>query len=153
MNGVQGIKQVHVQILTRVWNYNEMKANVDGDGDDDDEDDVEASKIEAAATMDSLCEFPLQIPFGGEVSLFRGGSVTLISDPIARGERVWRDEATDTWYGHPVRAGMTVPQVIKVSDIVSSRICPLARPPGAWVNVWKVFIASNYHISVKKWPL
>ena len=82
MNGVQGIKQVHVQILTRVWNYNEMKADADGDGDDDD---AEAYKIQASTTMDSLCEFPLQIPSGGEVSLFRGGSVTLISDPIARG--------------------------------------------------------------------
>ena len=62
-----------------------MKANVDGDGDDDEEDDDEASKIQAAAAMDSLYEFPLQIPSGGEVSLFRGGSVSLISDPIARG--------------------------------------------------------------------
>ena len=96
MNGVQGIKQVHVQILTRVWNYNEMKGDVDGDGDDDDEDDAEASKIQAAAAKDSLCEFPLQISSGGEVSLFCGGSVTLICDPIARGERVWRYEATDT---------------------------------------------------------
>jgi len=80
MNGVQGIKQVHVQILTRVWNYNEMKGDVD-----DDEDDAEDSKIHAAAAMDSLCEFPLQIPSGGEVSLFRGGFVTPILDPIAWG--------------------------------------------------------------------
>jgi hypothetical protein len=37
---------------------------------------------------DSLCEFSLQISSGGEVSLFFGGCVTLISNLFARGERV-----------------------------------------------------------------
>jgi hypothetical protein len=39
-----------------------MKENVDG------EDDDEASKIQTAMAMCSLCEFPLQIYSGDEVS-------------------------------------------------------------------------------------
>jgi hypothetical protein len=36
-----------------------MKRDVDGDEDDDE--DAKASIIQAATTMDSLCEFPLHI--------------------------------------------------------------------------------------------
>jgi hypothetical protein len=51
MNGLQGIEKVHIQILTRVWNYNKVKGDVDGDGDDDV---AKAFKIQVAAIMDSL---------------------------------------------------------------------------------------------------
>jgi hypothetical protein len=102
-----------MQILTRVWKYNEIKSDVDDDGDSDDEYYVEASKIQATLAMDSLCEFPLQIPSRGEVSVFHSGYVTMISDLITWGER-------HTWYSHLVKAGMTIPLVFKVSKIVSS---------------------------------
>jgi hypothetical protein len=52
MKVVQGIEQKHMQILTRVWNYNEMKGYVDGVGYDDNEDDAKASKIQVATVMD-----------------------------------------------------------------------------------------------------
>ena len=42
--------------------------------------------IFVAAWMMPGCNFPLQIPSGGEVSAFSGVSKGLISDPIARGE-------------------------------------------------------------------
>jgi hypothetical protein len=86
-----------MQILTRVWKYNKMKGNADGDVDDDDEYDAEASKIQVASVMDSLYRFPLRIPSKGEVYVFLGSPITMISHPIARGERACRDEATDQW--------------------------------------------------------
>jgi hypothetical protein len=48
-----------------------MDVDVDGDGDDggdDDEDDASSSKDPSTHQIDALCEFPLRIPSGGEVS-------------------------------------------------------------------------------------
>jgi hypothetical protein len=46
-----------------------MKCDVDGDGDNDKDDDVDASKIQAAVTMNSLCDLPSR----GKVYVFSGG--------------------------------------------------------------------------------
>jgi hypothetical protein len=40
----------------------------DGDGDDDNDDDASSSKDPYRRRIDALCEFPLRIPSGGEVS-------------------------------------------------------------------------------------
>jgi hypothetical protein len=56
-----------MQILTRVWKYNEIKSDVDDDGDRDDEYYAEASKIQATVVVDSLYEFPFQMPSRVEV--------------------------------------------------------------------------------------
>jgi hypothetical protein len=48
-----------------------MDVDVDGDGDDDsgdDEDDAFSSMDPCRCRIDALCEFPLRIPSGGEVS-------------------------------------------------------------------------------------
>jgi hypothetical protein len=45
-----------------------MDVDVDGNGDDDDEDDASCSKNPCRWRIDALCEFPLWIPSGGEVS-------------------------------------------------------------------------------------
>jgi hypothetical protein len=45
-----------------------MGMDVDVDGDDDDEDDASSSKDPCRCRIDALCEFPLWIPSGGEVS-------------------------------------------------------------------------------------
>ena len=45
-------------------------------------------RIFVAVRMMPGCEFPLQIPSGGEVSAFSGGCECRLSDPIARGETI-----------------------------------------------------------------
>ena len=54
-------------------------------GGDDGGDDEEASDDLRSGVDDAFCEFPLQIPSGGEVSAFSGVSGRLISDPLAQG--------------------------------------------------------------------
>ena len=45
-------------------------------------------RIFEAVRMMPGCEFPLQIPFGGEISVFSIGCECRLSDPIERGETI-----------------------------------------------------------------
>jgi hypothetical protein len=76
--------------------------------------------------------------------------VSLISDMIARGESVWRGEGTEHMVRSSRMGGITALVVVKATMNVSSWFGTLAWNPGVWVNVWKVFIASNNYIYAKK---
>jgi hypothetical protein len=83
-----------------------------------------------------------------EISCFRV-SESQTSHLIAQGESMWWCDATVTSYIHAVRACLTVPVVFKTFDGLSLLFLSLARPPGVWVHVWKIFIASKYHMCVQ----
>jgi hypothetical protein len=93
--------------------------------------------------MDSLYEFPLQIPFGGEVSWILV-SPSLWSKICFHMVKLL-DETKPPTYGTVTRYE-TILVVIKPHVFLSSRISCLTWLAHVWVNVWKVFNASDFHI-------
>jgi hypothetical protein len=148
-NGLWMTKRIHVQIHTRVWNYNDMDHRGDAG---DDVDYCCRLKDPSCAETGALVLIPLVAPFRRWVfwdyCASCGFFMRLTSNPIIHDEIIWRGGPMWVWSGYVVLSTPTVPIISK--SPVNLIFLLLGWILCVWIIIGKKFVASNQHVCVKK---